>query len=108
MSVSKMSSMEAPLSSFTTATFKPWGRTHAIIENEDCLLGVTENREILEIIKQVGSGASASAQTVDRQAIRLVVRGCRRQTDDTVGRPHAVGHPNAPRVPDVRAQTGAS
>ena len=27
------------------------GRTHAIIENEDCLLGVTENREILEIIK---------------------------------------------------------
>lgn len=27
------------------------GRTHAIIENEDCLLGVEENRKILEIIK---------------------------------------------------------
>jgi 23S rRNA (uracil1939-C5)-methyltransferase len=27
------------------------GRTHAIIEQEDCLLGVKENREILEIIK---------------------------------------------------------
>ncbi len=28
------------------------GRTHDIIENEDCLLGVEENREILEIIKE--------------------------------------------------------
>lgn len=27
------------------------GRTHAIIENEDCLLGIEENREILKIIK---------------------------------------------------------
>ena len=27
------------------------GRTHSIIENEDCLLGVEENREILGIIK---------------------------------------------------------
>lgn len=27
------------------------GRTHYIVENEDCLLGVTENRDILEIIK---------------------------------------------------------
>ena len=27
------------------------GRTHDIIENEDCLLGVQENRGILEIIK---------------------------------------------------------
>ena len=28
------------------------GRTHSIIENEDCLLGVEENREILGIIKE--------------------------------------------------------
>ncbi len=28
------------------------GRTHSIIENEDCLLGVEENREILGIIKR--------------------------------------------------------
>lgn len=27
------------------------GRTHVIIENEDCLLGIEENREILKIIK---------------------------------------------------------
>jgi len=29
------------------------GRTHCIIENEDCLLGVEENRKILETIKAV-------------------------------------------------------
>lgn len=29
------------------------GRTHCIVENEDCLLGVTENRDILAIIKDV-------------------------------------------------------
>lgn len=29
------------------------GRTHCIIENEDCLLGVRENGEILEIVKAV-------------------------------------------------------
>ena len=28
------------------------GRTHAIVEAEDCLLGVEENREILDIVKQ--------------------------------------------------------
>ena len=28
------------------------GRTHSIIEQEDCLLGIEENKEILEIIKQ--------------------------------------------------------
>ena len=27
------------------------GRTHCIVENEDCLLGVEENREILDIIR---------------------------------------------------------
>lgn len=28
------------------------GRTHSIIENEDCLLGVEENREILRIVRE--------------------------------------------------------
>ena len=28
------------------------GRTHAIVEAEDCLLGVEENREILDIVKR--------------------------------------------------------
>lgn len=29
------------------------GRTHCIIENEDCLLGVKENRDVLAVVKQI-------------------------------------------------------
>ena len=40
------------------------GRTHAIIENEDCLLGIEENREILKIIKK--SPGALSYQAIRR------------------------------------------
>lgn len=48
------------------------GRTHAIIEAEDCLLGVKENREILEIIKKFM--VETKAEPYDESAHRGLVR----------------------------------
>ena len=50
------------------------GRTHAIIEAEDCLLGVEENREILEIVK--GFMERYSLEPYEEENHRGLVRHC--------------------------------
>lgn len=50
------------------------GRTHSIIENEDCLLGAEENRDILRIIRQFME--ERGIRPYDEESHRGLVRHC--------------------------------
>lgn len=50
------------------------GRTHSIIENEDCLLGVEENREILRIVREFME--EFGVKPYDEEGHRGLVRHC--------------------------------
>ena len=50
------------------------GRTHFIIENEDCLLGVEENREILRIVREYME--EFGVKPYDEEGHRGLVRHC--------------------------------
>ena len=50
------------------------GRTHSIIENEDCLLGVEENREILRIVREFME--EFGVEPYDEEGHRGLVRHC--------------------------------
>lgn len=50
------------------------GRTHSIIENEDCLLGVEENREILRIVREFRR--NLGLKPYDEEGHRGLVRHC--------------------------------
>ncbi|WP_320957456.1 23S rRNA (uracil(1939)-C(5))-methyltransferase RlmD, partial [Enterocloster asparagiformis] len=50
------------------------GRTHSIIENEDCLLGVEDNREILRIVREFME--EFGVKPYDEEGHRGLVRHC--------------------------------